>query len=276
MARLINSRRLPNTVRSANIKFKKFHADEECYILGTGPSISRHDLSPLRSKICFAVGEFFLHPLYEEISPTYYIQAPNHEPFGEGYAINLVNNIFKGNVSPVTFLGHTPYKYSFYFIRDRFLVSGKLNYIDYTYANSLSEFEYLKLDEWDIAKTPFACNTAIFMAIQVAIYMGFKRIYLLGCDHDYILNKLTKTSYDQHHFYQEKDSASDGVSKYLSDYSLYKWFSEYKDRWYAYDLINKMAQSHKVDIFNCTEGGVLDVFPRLKLSCALSSNKNPN
>jgi hypothetical protein len=41
-------------------------------------------------------------------------------------------------------------------------------------------------------------QSVTIMALEVALYMGFKNIYLLGCDHDWILHLDTSR-----HFYEE-------------------------------------------------------------------------
>ena len=64
-----------------NKQYKNIHQGERCFILCTGPSIKKMDLSALKHETCIAVSLFSLHKNYAEINPDYHIMAPFHPPF---------------------------------------------------------------------------------------------------------------------------------------------------------------------------------------------------
>lgn len=251
-----------------NVLFKNKHAGERCFILATGPSIANQDLSKLKNETCFAVGEFYLHKSFGEIAPKYNVQAPNHPPFGLDI-IKTISANHKKNNSPeaVTFFGHAPYENSYFslFAQHAEFKPNNACYLNYSAANDLNEFNFKLNRTWDITRTPFLCRSVVYCALQLAIYMGFSKIYLLGCDHDYLMTKLSDKSFENHHFYHDDNegAASDGIAKFLNEFTLEQWFKEYYFRWMEYRLIRTYAEERGQLIFNATKGGMLDVFPRV-------------
>jgi hypothetical protein len=130
--------------------------------------------------------------------------------------------------------------------------------VDYNNSNYLTEQNYNSVDIWDLEKKPFGIRTVIFQAVQLAYHLGFNEIILLGCDHDYLLD-LTKI--ESQHFYPEKEGFSD---KETFNLNLEQWFYTYYILWKEYRFIRTYMNEQNVQIFNATNGGMLDVFPRVK------------
>lgn len=247
-----------------NAIFKNKHAGERCFVLATGPSVKEQDLKILKGELCIGVSHFFLHKDIEIISPRYHVLAPYHAPFDfddlkivfEGF------NKFYGDETTY-FFGHRPYEYSIYDFLKKFPQYQKKNtfYLDYSFSQTLDETNFANEDFWDLTKKPFEIRSVIYCAMQIAFYMGCKEIYLIGCDHDY-LNDIKRVT--NHHFYREEDGTSD--VKNLSAFTTEQWFKEYYTRWQNYRLIRDYAKQNGCQIFNATNGGMLDVFPRANLS----------
>ena len=84
-------------------------------------------------------------------------------------------------------------------------------------------------------------GTALFdINLQMAIYMGFKDIYLLGCDSN-----------------RAGHVDSENIPS-LKDSSLYRNIQ-------AYAYLYEVAKKKKINIYNATRGGRLEVFPRVLL-----------
>ena len=132
----------------------------------------------------------------------------------------------------------------------------------------MDESNFLDEGKWDITKPLFDINTVVFSAIQVALYMGVKEIYLIGCDHDYLQDIKRVTN---HHFYPEEAGISDREN--LSAFDSEKWFGEYYYRWMRYRLMREYASRKGCTIFNATKGGMLDVFPRVDLQSVIADPK---
>jgi len=266
----LHSPNLPPEFRqifARNEKFHNIHKGERCFILATGPSINNQNLMPLKNEKCIAVGGFFLHKDVREISPMYHVEAPSHEPF-HMEASKMCFEGYRDHYSEKTtiFLGHRPYEYSYFnFLQQNpEFKNDNIHFLNYT-GPALDEHNYKNPDIWDITKPLFGCGTVVYCAIQLAVYMGFKEIYLLGCDHDY-LNDIFRVT--NHHFYKEEDGVSD--VQHLSAFTTERWLEVYYFRWKQYRLMNEFLQSNSIYIFNATDGGMLDVFPRVKFEEIIS------
>lgn len=105
----------------------------------------------------------------------------------------------------------------------------------------------------------------MFPMLTLAIYMGFREIYLLGVDstqspgvHTYDFLNL------KNHFYDEEPDELNERQEIMRPY-------DYDDNWSKYfDLVNRhyqvacdYAEAHGIKIYNATRGGKLDVFERI-------------
>ena len=123
------------------------------------------------------------------------------------------------------------------FITDNCKTKKKLNKKPYI----LKKLNFLTSDslinpEIGIYKT----NTVIGMCLQIAYYMGFKNIILIGCDCFY-------DNFGNHHFDGSK------VDNFFR--------KDWTDVFEFYKIIKEKMQD--VFVCNCTEGGFLEVFPRM-------------
>ena len=101
--------------------------------------------------------------------------------------------------------------------------------------------------------------TVTFVAMQLAFHMGFRHIALIGCDHNYATkgpaNKtVVSGEKDENHF--DPNYFSRGMKWHLPDI----FESEV-----SYNLARDVFQAYGGNIFNATEGGNLEIFPRIHL-----------
>lgn len=249
---------LPENVTERLKDVKDVHKGERCFILASGPSINKHDLSVLQDETCIAVSQFFLHPQIESIKPKYHCFAPQHEPFDNTTNRIIFDNYRKFYSFPVKcFIGTTPFTYSYYnFLAKNPEYNVDSYFIDYSRAVDLNEHNFRSNEVWDITERPFLIRTVIYEAIQLAYYMGFKEIYLLGVDHDYLKDVGRVTN---HHFYDDAKSFSD--EKHLAQITKEDWFYIYHLRWKQYRLMYTYLHEQGVSIKNLTPDSMLDVFP---------------
>ena len=250
-----------------NEKFRGKHKGDRCFILATGPSIAKQDLTMLRDEKCIAVSQFYLHSKARLIDPLYHVEAPNHPPYGTDFTEKLMAG-FRRHYSDRTqyFFGHTFYEHSFFsiFQANKDLKPKNAFFINYAGSNQLNEHNCDDVRYWDITQTPFTGRSVVYCAIQLAVFMGFSKIYLLGCDHDYF-QRFSNREYQDHHFYSDAEGGIEGVASYLSNFTMEQWFEEYYFRWKQYRLMKEYLSTRGQLIFNATEGGMLDVFPRVNL-----------
>jgi len=107
--------------------------------------------------------------------------------------------------------------------------------------------------------------TVTYVTLQLAFHMGFKNIALVGADHTFATkgpaNKLIDgDEIDHSHF----------DPRYFSNV---KWqLPDLFESEVAYIRANNMYIAHDRKIFNCTDGGKLEIFDRLSLAEFLSCN----
>ena len=99
----------------------------------------------------------------------------------------------------------------------------------------------------DLVYGLYGRGTVTYECIQLAVYMGFREIYLLGVDFNF------SSDY--------KDKSNHFVSTYYSKNSKTGYFLE-KESLEAYEAAKKYAENHGIKIFNATRGGKLEVFER--------------
>jgi len=168
-------------------RYHKIHAGERCVIIGNGPSLKKTDLSLLRDEVTFGMNRIYL--LFDQIPfiPTYYV------------AINeLVLDQFLDDINDLKM--------------PKFLNWNRRSLFD----RSSSDTAFLKLrfrftDNFakDITKPIFGGGTVTYAALQIAHYMGFQEVILIGVDHNFVDKGIPNTTeervedIDENHFHPQ-------------------------------------------------------------------------
>ena len=109
----------------------------------------------------------------------------------------------------------------------------------------------------NIAKYVVNSKTVVFTAIQFAVYMGMKEIYLMGVDHHFhtSINSQGEIVVDP----TAKDYFSDDYNRDREN--LYIPNTDLSTLTYV--AAKEYADTHGIEIYNATHGGKLEVFPRV-------------
>ncbi|MFF3022045.1 6-hydroxymethylpterin diphosphokinase MptE-like protein [Gottfriedia sp. NPDC057948] len=219
-----------------NLKNK--HLGERCFIVATGPSLKLEDLEKLRREITFSMNSICLAFEETDWRPTYYgIQCiGNYERFEKD---------IKDLDSECKFIGEPISKHKK--IPEEFYVypMNMLNHyvLHKKYNSKFSDDAFAVVyDGYSIA----------YSLLQIAVYMGFKEIYLLGADCNY--------SSDLNHHFKNYDCFDPTYS--VAGIKMI----------HAYKEAKKYADSKDIKIFNATRGGMLEVFERVDLDDVLANN----
>ncbi|NOG84208.1 MAG: hypothetical protein D8M57_18430 [Candidatus Scalindua sp. AMX11] len=135
---------------------------KDCHILGNGPSVNEFDLSMLYSRTVIGVNA---SPLLHDVlgRPTDYYCVTDKRFFKRD---NVRQLIASAKNSIRVFAG-----YCFGFIPDQ-----DINYVRICGGDGLS---------LDIDKGFYHCCSVVLFAAQLALWLGYKDIYLYGCEFDY-------------------------------------------------------------------------------------------
>jgi len=220
---------------------------KRCFIIGNGPSLNKIDLSLLKDEYTFGVNSIFLKTDENGFSPTFYIVEDRHVMNDNKERINKYNANIKFFPSI--------YKK---FIKNR---KGTIFFkMDSGYYNKTSPFFCIPRFSPDASDVIYCGQSVTMINLQLAYYLGFTKIYLIGMDHSYsiprdaIVNgeQIESTSSDPNHFHPDYF----GKGK--------KWHDPHLDRverTYMYYRIVFEAKNR--EIINATTGGQLEIFKRM-------------
>jgi hypothetical protein len=222
---------------------------KSCFILGTGPSLRIDDLETLHRNGAIT---FSMNGIVKSFGETRW--RPDYMVFNDVIASKNFAELWRKDI--------------FYFYRFENgleMVPAANNICFFAKKNVdaavyLSRFRAASADEFsDDIFALQAGATTTFVSLQIANFMGFKNIYLLGVDHSW------KREFDVNHHIVENDIDR---NHFVDDYNEHSnWLSEHPNLSYpldySYECARKYADSHEVNIFNATRGGKLEVFQRV-------------
>jgi len=223
-------------------KFQDIHLGERCFILATGPSLRVEDVEALSNEYTFGVNGIF--SLYDktEWRPTYYAMCDK-----EVYKKAMKSN---ENFSFDNF-----YRKSAFVSNQMSLNESKtknfedVKIVPFSYLDHFFTAEYVSLKySSDLIHGLYNMQTVTNFCINIAQYMGFKEIYLLGVDFSY------SSKDKQQHF--------DGTRNVLMDDDIIRQSVVFNTR-RSYELVKRETEKAGVKVFNATRGGKLEVFERI-------------
>lgn len=212
---------------------------QRCFIVATGPSLTIQDVEALKDERTFGLNR--LYQIYEKTDwrPDFYCYGDyklyNSNPIS--LSDKAKENIFVCQY--MTKLAQT---------------SGKIvpvwnNWLDHWYNHASKQLRYTP----DLLKGTYCCYTVANAAIDIAAYLGFREIYLLGADCNYTGSK-------QH---------AAGIEDVQEDWAMRE--QSQKNMMLGYAFKKKCMDEQGVRVYNCTRGGMLEVFPRKRLEEVLSA-----
>lgn len=231
--------------------YKGVYEGQRCFIIGNGPSLRPGDLELLRNEYTFAANR--IHLMYDRTRwrPTFYLCQDKDMLKAEEENIRKIQcDCFIGYNSMVR-NGTCLANVNAYLMDDRAILRRK----------SRLPFSY------DCEKAVVDASTVTYSSIQLAVYMGFSQIYLLGMDHHFphTIDKNRRITYDasvQSHFdtrYKDVYKAAEQKKKIV----LAVYDKEMAEG--AYKSALEAAGQMGTEIYNATRGGELEVFPRVRL-----------
>jgi uncharacterized Rossmann fold enzyme len=221
-------------------RLKDKHKGERCFVVGNGPSLTTGDLDKLKKENTFAANRIFRIFDRTEWRPTYYVCEEDE--------------IFKNSQDEIAANIRCPAFYS----RDSILGLDKFH---------LKDFFFFFLDHratWkpsltaEFSEEPFIIQcgqTVTYACLQLAAYMGFGEIYLLGCDNTF--NRGVKANGEMIFGNGDRYHFDDG---YIST-NIYSTQIDVINA--AYRAAREYCEARNIKIRNATRGGTLEVFERV-------------
>jgi len=234
-----------------NEEFRDRYKGKRCFVIGNGPSLKKQELSPLADEITLVTNSFYVHPIVgDSWQPAFYfLSDPQYFDGAGDFTAEFAAITSKIKSAP---LFVPSYAHEF-LSQSNGLPAGRTYYVAVgavrlEHTNELPDFTTV---------TP-GVQTVVQLAIMAAMFMGCSPIYLMGLDHDWLSH-----GGEDLHFYSdaEADAQPDG---HVGPWTYLSLMGAMTTMWQVYVMLKKVADAAGIEIFNCTQGGFLDVFKRAK------------
>lgn len=246
VARLYSTRYLENEYKPRLQRLKSMRRAKRCFVIGNGPSLNSTDLTKLKNEITFATNGFFLKMPTLDWTPTYYVVEDHLVAEDRAKEINAL---------------HGPTKLFPAYLRYVLEPDEETIFFDHRPRKSFPDgFDF----SFDADVHTYAGGTVTFTCLQLAAYLGYEEIYLIGVDANYAIPEDATLSGSGR--VKEIDMKSDDPNHFHPNY-----FGKGK-RWHepnvdvmvkAYKEARRVCDARGVKICNATVGGKLEVFPRV-------------
>ena len=235
-------------------EYENKYSGKRCFLVGNGPSLTFEDLDLIKNEITFGCNLIYKIFNKTEWKPTFHCLADGL--YAKKIGEELVNNICCDTFAVESVEKHLK-KYN-----------GNFNII------SIKNISAPKNGTYKVV-SPLAYHypggTVMSMMLCLAMYMGFKEIYLIGVD-------CTSSLSSSGHFI--KGYMNDNIRRLdmkriakrlkkniVTEEEVAKY---YHDRvMYVYEKIEKYAVKNNIKIYNSTRGGALEVYERKQLEDVL-------
>ena len=224
-----------------NAELRNKYLGKKVYILGNGPSLNNFNLQMINGHEVITMNHFELHPQKDNFKIVAHC-------IGEPYSSNTWED-------PIPMLNGVKAD-TYWFNADavKFFSKQDSYAVRYYLPGLCASAQILSGD--DLTGVALQYQSTAQMAINVALFLGFKDIYLLGFDHDWLV-----TRGHSPHFYEERD----GVDK--ADLSKFSYIEMIRISLNLFEIYVKLRQNAKkrdARIWNLSKPSYLDVFPTLE------------
>jgi hypothetical protein len=225
-------------VLACNRILKNIFKNEAVYIIGNGPSLNNFELQSIHGQCVITMNHFELHPHKDKFKiVAHCIGEPYNSETWEDPML-MINGVeadtYWVNADALTFFSKKNIKNIHYYLPG---------------VRSTAEI----LNGMDLTRVALQYQSTSQMAINIALYFGFKKIYLLGLDHDWLVTR----GYSPH-FY---DDTEDIPKINMSMWTYTEMIKISLNLFETYAKIKKNSETVNAKIINLSSPSYLDVFP---------------
>lgn len=214
--------------------FRDIHKGERCFIVATGPSLKIEDLNVLHAnkEVTISVNTVYNSFDLTKWRPDYLVVTDTGAL--EIYYDDLLNVDVKYKI-----LADRQYNLWHKIDRDDIVLFHLF-------------MEYFEQEGPDFSSRldigAFYGNSVTYCALQLAVYMGFKEIYIIGADCEYKGNGRTEADHFIPNYFSKNGPAGSLIQENM--FAAYRSARDYAER-------------RGIKIYNATRGGKLEVFERV-------------
>ena len=238
------------------VSFRDKYKGKRCFLIGNGPSLTEADLESIaqNQEISFACN--IIYHLYDKVKwrPTYHFISDVI------YTVGLSEDI-ADSIDTTLFVNRDAYR------------EMKKKPRNLVYVNCINQKKYFVSNNILAYYVPAQATVMKFM-VEMAMYMGFKEIYLLGvdCTNSFTKGHFTKdyvpTELDEYNLNRARRTMNrpnmtlEELGEYRRERSIM-----------AYQKIQEYARKHGVKIYNASRGGELNVYERVDFDTLMDEEK---
>lgn len=233
-------------------EFKNAYQGKRCFLMGNGPSLNLMNLSLFKDEIVWGSNRCYL--MFDQLGwvPKFYTAIDTRVVPDNSVEINTIINQFRENFFYFPNIYNQP---------DLILEGSNVFWF-----NQVSMYEKLLpfgVFSTDCSKWVSSTRTVTITMLQLAVYMGFNPIYLIGCDTNYIVPTTVEIDVNGIGLISTQDDDLNHFSpKYFGKGK--KWNPPHVDKMIKhYEYAKNMCDYLGVQVYNATVGGKLEVFPRI-------------
>ena len=248
---------------SRNRMLKDSHKGKRCFIIGNGPSLKHHDLNKLTNEHVFTVNYMMKSNHFKTLDSDYHLFF---DPIVFG--LDPENEDDKAKIDLITKTNETNPEMTYiipYRRRSNFLKLFPHHKFIFIY-NRKTYTPLLKKASSLHRVTPGFQNVIVY-AINTALYMGFKKIYLLGVDMTGFLEhfEYNKVNDQWGHSYSKTQEEKEKIIKILQEQKIDNEFylKTYGKTFEHLKTMQANVLAKNAKLFNASEHGALDFIPRV-------------
>lgn len=235
-------------VLAKNRALKGIGLGRKVFLLATGPSLKKEKLAQLKGQDVVSVSNFFLHPLAKKLAPKLHFFASVHPPLDWGNIaawFAKADKALPAETAMVTTFTNKPLVEQYGLFQRR--------KVYYLYVSAFPSPRGV-----DLERPVLGPQTIPLLALPVLIYMGYKEIGLLGCDHTVLRDLGGRIR----HFFKPKADIRKGASDAAAWADVITSHKESLNVFDQYDFYRRMGGPA---IINYSQDSWLDLFPFKRL-----------
>ena len=244
--------------------FENIYRGKRCFILGNGPSLNEIDFASLENEVVFTVNMLMDHPDFLKLRSNYHVIADG-TIFNCGDSLGLEENYYLKKFeileacSGIRLFAPVEAKAAI----TNTNLDKQINVSYFTIGNPQK-----RINEFDLTNGVPSFNKVIHYAIGIATYMGFEKIYLLGCEETGILtyiNLQLNNSTSNDHCYNENEKVKNSWRSQLKTYGMaweYRQEAQVLDN---YEKVYDLCEKRSIHLVNLTKRTLVDSIPQARI-----------
>ena len=216
--------------------YQNKHRGERCFIIGNGPSLNQTDLSLLRNEITFGMNRFYMAFPDLGFSSTYYVSMND-----------LVIQQCAADIQQMQIPRFLSWRGHQWVTPD---ANTQFIYTSYTGPGFAK----------DITKRVWESATVTYVSLQLAYYMGFKQVILIGVDHNFTTQGKPNTT-----IVSEGDDPNHFNPGYFG--KGFRWqLPDLETSEIGYRMAREAFAADQREVIDATVGGKLNIFRKVGYS----------